>query len=206
MIIMSGLGVPEEFLKAGTHFNCTSTYCYGIRMDTTSPIWDVGEDLIDLQKQINRFASVAGFKVIATDGKIGNNTLAAAKALANYFISKGAAGTTAQVIQTVAGLTSFTNLTELALKFRTEIKTTANALQLSTEAPAVLVADTKPSSDGAGAGTVQPGAGGDAAGGSSNLWWWILGAAALVGATTVGVMVYKRRQRTGYNLPAYARA
>jgi len=172
-------------LDEGTHFNCgpgsSGVYrCVG-----------VGDDVIGgfkaLQRQINRFASVAGFSPITVDGEPGPGTLAAAQAVISY-IQKNPATMTS-----LAPQSSVNSLCAYATSYVRSFYEAANTLGLPAGEgdPASPPASTPdltqlPAPAPAPAGAPK----------KSNTWLWI-GGAFLLAATagTVGYVVYRRRQR-----------
>jgi hypothetical protein len=176
--------MPAEstLYSQGADFTCQAgeagQYCSGKNAAVTAAF-------VNLQNQINLFASTVGFAAISPDGQPGADTLAAAQVVTRFILSKWPdAG--ASVPDSASDLSAY------AVAYSTLFANAASTLGLkaaasagpATSQPTPATTDTTPAPGPAEAPK------------KSNTWLWI-GGVFLLAATagTVGYVVYRRRQR-----------
>ena len=176
--------MPAEstLYSVGADFAChageSGQYCYGKNAAVTAAF-------VNLQTTINLFASTVGFSPISPDGQPGGDTLSAAQVVTRFILSKWPdAGASVP--------DNASNLSTYAVAYSTLFANAASALGLKAAAsvgPAALQPDTTTTD-------TTPAPAPAVASQKSNTWLWIGGAFLLVAtATTVGYVVYRRRQR-----------
>lgn len=204
-----GLG---QALVAGKDYVCNNprapTICYGV-----GAVHDV---FLELQRQINRYASLAKFGRIGVDGKLGASTLVAANQVVTWIASNVPENTLAVIPnkETLAGRADF-----YVKEFRDTADGRVRPLPSPTtpgvtlpskpipslpEAPPVVTKPPKkPKPSKPPPGELDPFPGGfpdprlfekKTAGLPGKLVWWVVGGLALVGIGTVTVMTYRRRR------------
>jgi hypothetical protein len=161
----------------GTHFKCQPTFCYGIDQ--------VNDYFVGLQAELNRISATFGFPPIKTDGKIGNDTISAAKAVAKQF-----GNSAPQAYKDVLASPTKEVLSARAKVIYDDLKIYAD----QNNAPMAML-NVQPSGGGADATPLPEPIKYVPPSPKSNTLYWVIGGVAAAALVGVGFMVWKKRKQ-----------